>query len=514
MNIVDLVEKNARTYPDDIAYVELRPISKVRSQTSWIQFHEQTNQLANALLQKGIKKGRSVFLLGKNSIGWLKSYFAVLKTGAWIVPLNFRFTNDDILFCAEVAGPTAFIFDEEYAPRIEAIRHAMPTVKDFISIDQTQAKDTQSLDTLIKGASSESPELPSRNEEPCALYFTSGTTGTPKPVLLNHNSLFCTGMSEATNNHIDHKDSLLMMPPLYHLAIGHLLGLLIVGGKTVLLTEQIRPHYILEAVAGEKITYVFLLVPWALDLLEALDKGEIRKEDYDLTAWRFTQMGAQAIPPVLVKRLKGHFSHMRYDTTYGLSESAGPGVIHLGIQNEHKVGAIGKPSAMWSARIVDEQDRDVERGQVGELIVKGNGVMCEYYKNPELTAKTIRKGWLHTGDLARMDEDGFIFLVDRKKDLVISGGENIFPAEVEEAILRHPKVYDVAVIGTPDERLGEIVTAVIKTVSGETLTKEEINAFCEKNLPRYKRPRAFIFDDVPRSPTGKIEKPKLRAKYS
>ena len=204
---------------------------------------------------------------------------------------------------------------------------------------------------------------------------------------------------------------------------------------------------------------------------------------------------------------------MQYDTNYGLSESAGPGVIHLGIENERKVGAIGKSGLMWDVRIVNSQEKDVSQGVVGELVVKGTGVMKEYYKNPELTAETIRDGWLYTGDLCRIDEEGFIYLVDRKKDLVISGGENIFPVEIEEFILRHNKVHDVAVIGIPDERLGEIIAAIVEPKPDETLTEDEIASFCEQNLPRYKRPRRIVFDHVPRNPTGKIEKPKLRKKY-
>jgi acyl-CoA synthetase (AMP-forming)/AMP-acid ligase II len=205
---------------------------------------------------------------------------------------------------------------------------------------------------------------------------------------------------------------------------------------------------------------------------------------------------------------------MQYDTNYGLSESTGPGCVHLGIENEHKVGAIGKAGFNWETRIVNHKEEDVPRGEIGELIVRGNGVMKEYYKNPEKTAETIKNGWLYTGDVARMDSDGFIYLVDRKKDVVISGGENIYPVEIEEVLQSHPKVYDVGVIGIPDERLGEIAAAVIDPKPGETLTEAEINAFCEQNFPRYKRPRRIIFDKIPRNPTGKIEKPKMRQKYS
>ena len=513
MNVVDLVEKNARLFPDDIAYIEIRPVTKVRKEVTWIRFHERTNRLANALLDKGIEKGKSVLLMGKNSISWLESYFAVLKTGAWIVPLNFRFTNDEILFCVEVAKPSAFIFDGDYAARIHTLRQSMPSIKIYINIKEAHSGQGYSLETLMEGAQPGSPGIHLGNEEASALYFTSGTTGDPKPVLLTHGSVMCSALSEATNHHIEHDDHFLMMPPLYHLAIAHLLGLLVAGGVTVLLTEKITPEYIIESIDREGISVLFLLVPWALDLLNALDKGKISKDNYNLDKLRLTHMGAQAIPPSVVHRLKEYFPWMQYSTDYGLSESSGPGPVYLGPANEHKIGAIGKPTIMWDARIVDEMGRDVDKHEVGELIIKGDGVMREYYKNPDLTGKTIRNGWLYTGDLALEDDDGFIYLVDRKKDLVISGGENIFPVEVEEIIQRHPKVYDVAVIGIPDERLGEIVTAVIQAVDGETISIEEINDFCEKNLPRYKRPRSIIFDAVPRSATGKIEKPKLRKKY-
>jgi len=215
-----------------------------------------------------------------------------------------------------------------------------------------------------------------------------------------------------------------------------------------------------------------------------------------------------------VQRLKQYFPGMLYDTCYGLSEAAGPGVLNLGIENEHKIGATGKAGLLWDTRIVDHEGRDVAKGEVGELIVKGPGVMREYYDNPELTAETVRDGWLFTGDLARFDADDFIWVVDRKKDLVISGGENIFPVEIEKTIIQHPKVHDVAVIGTPDNRLGEIVTAVIQVVEGEKLLEEEISVFCEACLPRYKRPRCIIFDKVPRNPTGKLNKPLLRQKLA
>lgn len=292
------------------------------------------------------------------------------------------------------------------------------------------------------------------------------------------------------------------------------LGIFGLGGKGVLLLERITPQYIFETIAKETVTYAFLLLPWAQDILGALDRSEIRKEDHDLSCWRKMNMGAQPIPASVIKRWKEYFPYMEYETECGLTESGGPGMIHLGFGNEHKAGSVGKPGMLWDARIVNDKGEEVTPGEVGELIVKGNGVMKEYYKNPELTAQTIRNGWLHTGDMAKVDNDGFIYLVDRKKDIVIVGGENIYPVEIENVIRKHPKIYDVAVIGIPDDRLGEILAVVIDPKPGETLSEEEVNSFCEQSFPRYKRPRRIIFDKVPRNPTGKIEKPKLREKYA
>jgi acyl-CoA synthetase (AMP-forming)/AMP-acid ligase II len=205
---------------------------------------------------------------------------------------------------------------------------------------------------------------------------------------------------------------------------------------------------------------------------------------------------------------------MQYDTNYGLSESTGPGCVHLGIENEHKVGAIGKAGFNWETKIVDEKGHTLGKGKIGELAVRGDGVMQEYYKNPEKTAESLKDGWLYTGDMASMDDDGFIFLVDRKKDLIITGGENIFPVEIEDCLHNHKSINDVAVIGIPDVRLGEIAVAIIDLIPGNGVTEIELIEFCKLNLAKHKVPRKVIFDKVPRNPTGKIEKPKLRQKYA
>lgn len=513
-SISDMLAQNAKLYPDDTALIELKPSQKIRKEITWKQFDERANRIANALKDKGIGRDDKVIHWMMNSINWLEAYFGIIRTGAWAVPLNFRFTSRDFKYCADIAEAKAMILGEEFIERVEAVRPQLSTIQHYILASHNPPGNMASLEDVIRSSSPKMPEVELTDDDECGLYFTSGTTGDPKPILLTHKNMVCAAIIEEVHHYQARKDNFVLLPPLYHTgAKMHWFGNLLVGGKATILTE-INPRNIFEAVEKERGTIVWLLVPWVHDILVAMDKGELRKEDYDLSCWRLMHIGAQPVPPSLVHRWKKYFPRMQYDTNYGLGEASGPGCVHLGIENERKVGAIGKAGFNWEARIVNDSGEDVARGKVGELIVKGCGVMKEYYKNPAKTAETIRDGWLYTGDMARMDNEGFIYLVDRKKDTIITGGENIYPAEVEEILHRHPKIYDVAVIGIPDERLGEIALAIIAPKPGESLTEAEVFEFCEQNLAKYNRPRRIIFDKVPRNPTGKIEKPKLRQKFS
>ncbi len=514
MTIAEMLARNARMYPNDCALIELKPSEKIRKEITWKEFDERVNRIANALIDRGVSKGDKVIHLMMNSINWLETYFGIVRTGAWAVPLNFRFTSRDIKYCADIAEGKVMILGEEFTERVEAIRSQLPTIKDYIFVGQNLPEAMEDFEDVINKASPHPVDIELSDEDACGLYFTSGTTGAPKPILLTHKNMECAAITENRHHYQTHDDNFILIPPLYHTgAKMHWFGSLIVGGRATLLTE-ISPQYIFEAIHKERGTVVWLLVPWAQDILVALDRGELRKEDYDLSCWRLMHMGAQPIPVSLIRHWKQYFPDMQYDTSYGLSETTGPGCVNLGIENQHKLQATGKPGFNWETRIVNDKGENVAPGEVGELLVRGNGVMKEYYKNPEKTAETIKDGWLYTSDMAREDDDGFIYIVDRKKDVVITGGENIFPVEIEEVLRRHSKIYDAGVIGIPDERLGEIALAVIDPKPGETLTEEEVKEFCEQNLPKYKRPRRIMFDKVPRNPTGKIEKPKLRQKYA
>ncbi|MGA3174688.1 MAG: AMP-binding protein [Syntrophorhabdales bacterium] len=513
VHIGEILARNGRMYPNDIALIERLPSEKKRSTITWREFDEGANAFANALIARGIKKGDKVMQLMNNSIQWLIAYFGIVRTGAWVVPLNFRFTSDDIKYCADVAEPDILVFGEEFTDRISAVKDKLASVKHYICAGNGCPPFAESFSHVLAGASPAPPGVHITFVDPCGLYFTSGTTGQPKPILLTHLNMANACITENMHHFQTKKDVFICIPPLYHTgAKMHWFGSLIVGAPSVLL-KGVSPQWVLEAVSDERGTIVWLLVPWAQDILVKLDSGELKLADYELSQWRLMHIGAQPVPPALIIHWKKYFPDMDYDTTYGLSEGTGPNVVHLGIENIHKVGAIGRPGFNWEARIVDGSGTDVARGQPGELVVRGNGVMREYYKNPEATAKALRDGWLYTGDVARQDEDGFIYIVDRAKDVIITGGENVFPVEVEDFLHTHPAVKDAAAIGMPDERLGEIVAIVVDVVPGKELTEEELLKYCEK-LPRYKRPRKVFFGEVPRNPTGKIEKPKLRKRYS
>ena len=533
MPITELLVRNATYYKNDVALVEINPDVKniplvtwreysliessrggaFRKQMTWGEFDRKANKFANLLLTRGIKKGDKVAILLMNCLEWLPIYFGILKTGALAVPLNYRYTSDEILHCLKLADVDALVFGPEFIGRVEEILYQVPRVKNRFYVGDDCPSFADSYDRLIEYCSTQAPSIPIDDDDDGAIYFSSGTTGFPKAILHAHRSL----MHAATVEHAHHgqtrDDVFLCIPPLYHTgAKMHWFGSLYTGSKAVIL-RGVSPEWILRTVSEERCTIVWLLVPWAQDILDAIESGRVNLSDYHLEQWRLMHIGAQPVPPTLIKRWKSIFPHHAYDTNYGLSESIGPGCVHLGVENVHKVGAIGVAGYGWEVRIVNEQHEPIQSG-VGELAVRGPGVMKCYYHDEAATKEVLdADGWLYTGDMAEYDKDGFIYLVDRKKDVIITGGENIYPVQIEDFLRAHDAIKDVAVIGVPDKRLGEITCAIIEVKEGMSLTEEEVNAFC-MGMPRYKRPRRVIFAKVPRNPTGKIEKPLLRRTYS
>ena len=532
MVITDFLERNARLHPDDVALVEINPANqpspnttwrefsliestpggKYRREMTWRDFDVKANRFANLLMTRGVKKGDKVAILLMNCLEWLPIYFGVLKTGALAVPMNYRYSADEIKYCSELADVSVLVFGPEFTERVESVFMDLPMLKNRFFVGKDVPAFADSYDEMVTYCSSIAPAVEYDENDDAAIYFSSGTTGFPKAILHRHAALVASCKTEQNHHGQTRDDVFLCIPPLYHTgAKMHWFGSLLSCSRAVIL-KGVSPEWILRAVSEERATIVWLLVPWAQDILDAIDRGDVDLADYRLSQWRLMHIGAQPVPPSLIKRWKSVFPDHAYDTNYGLSESIGPGCVHLGVENIHKVGAIGVPGHLWEAEIVSPEGNPVEAEEVGELIVKGPGVMKCYYKNQKATDEILKDGWLYTGDMAKRDEDGFIYLVDRKKDVIITGGENLYPVQIEDFLRKHDKIKDVAVIGLPHERLGEIAAAIIEIKPDMTCTEEEINEFC-MDLPRYKRPRKIIFADVPRNPTGKIEKPKLREIY-
>ena len=534
MPLTCYLEQNAKLYGNEISLIEINPelvdkhnnlpwkeyslvetahVPGYRKTLTWNEFDNAANRCANLLLNSGVKRNDKVAILLMNCIEWLPIYFGVLRTGAVAVPLNFRYTSEEIKYCLGLADVSVLLFGHEFIERVDAIKEQIPKVEHLFFVGGNKPAFAEGFDKLVLRCPETQPNIVINDEDDAAIYYSSGTTGFPKAILHSHASLISSCITEQKHHGQTIDDVFLCIPPLYHTgAKMHWFGSLIAGSRAVLLRGA-NPKWILDAASKEKASIVWLLVPWAQDILDAIDSGEVDIEGYDLSHWRLMHIGAQPVPPSLIKRWKRVFPKHDYDTNYGLSESIGPGAVHLGIENIHKVGAIGVAGYGWRTKIIGEDGREVAQGEVGELAVAGPGVMKCYYRDPEATAAVLKGEWLHTGDMAKEDDDGFIYLVDRKKDVIITGGENIYPVQIEEFLHCFDKIKDVAVIGVPDSRLGEVAAAIVELKPGAESSEEEILLYV-KELPRYKRPQKVFFDSVPRNPTGKIEKPKLRIKYA
>ncbi|MBQ3151069.1 MAG: acyl--CoA ligase [Clostridia bacterium] len=530
MPITDILRQNVRLYGNDDAIIELNYEAdpnkswselelvqsanrySYRCSVTWREFDDMANRFANYLISLGIKKDDKVAILLMNCLEWLPAYFGILKTGAWAVPLNYRIPAEEIKYSLEKSEASVLLFGESSIERIDSIKDSLTGIRQFVFTGSNKPGYAVDFANVISQFPADDPNIPLTDDDFAAIYFSSGTTGLPKAILHKHQSLMCACITEQKHHGQTKDDIFLCIPPLYHTgAKMHWFGSFLVGGKAVLLRGS-KAEWILRAASDEKVSIVWLTVPWTQDVLMLLEENKVDISKYDFSNWRMLHIGAQPVPPSLISRWFKQFPNHQYDTNYGLSESIGPGCVHLGVENTHKVGAIGVPGYGWQVKIIDENGNEVPQGEAGELCVKGPGVMTCYYHDEEATNASLKDGWLLTGDVAMMDEDGFIYLVDRKKDVIIMGGENIYPVQIESYIMKHPAVKSVGVIGSYHARLGEIPIAVVELKDGAYCTEEELDEFCQ-GLPRFKRPKKYIFAPVPHNPTGKIEKPKLREMY-
>lgn len=525
MLVTELLKQNAARYPDQEALIAVESKGVVpfddasyaacRRAYTWAEFDRIANQVAQYYHSIGIGRGNKVAMMLMNCIEWLPVYFGILRSGAVVVPLNFRYHKDDIIRSVRFAEVDAMVLGYHCRDEVEKCLPQISEVRSFIYVGTDAECPTFAATWGASFALADpvEPGIVITAEDDAAIYFSSGTTGVPKAVVYSHGTLEKAWELEHSNHHQVHDDNFVLIPPLYHVGGKlHWMGNLPVGAKCVMLLGfQVDAFF--EVMRRERVTISFLLLPWVQDILFRLDSGQLDLTQYDTSSWRMLHMGAQPIPPITVRQMQRYFPNLAYEVSYGLTESGGPGCLNLPADRMDKLGSVGFPAKGWRARIVDRNGDPVEPEQPGELLLQGPGVMRGYYKDPEQTAEAIQDGWLHTGDLAKQDGDGFYYIVGRIKDVIISGGENVYPVQIEDFLRTHPAVQDAAVFGICDCRLGEAVVAQVELKSGAACTEEELMAFC-RGLPRFQRPKKIFLGEVPRNPTGKIDKKALRNQYS
>ncbi|TKD72048.1 fatty acid--CoA ligase [Pseudalkalibacillus hwajinpoensis] len=478
------------------------------------QWNHEVNRLANALLDAGVKKGDrvSTFLFNTVELGTL--FFSCAKIGAVLNPINFRLKSNEIAYIIEDAKPSIFVFEKMLEPVVSAIQENYPEVS-FWSIDEGAPAYAESYTQHLRLSSDREPAVDVDENDLYAIMYTSGTTGRPKGVMHRHRSMVEQSLMCGASLHLKQKDRGLVVAPMFHCAELHCSFLPRVHfGATNVILHHFEPKKVLETIQNEKIS-LFFAAPtmWNMILQEDYSR-------YDRSSLRVGLYGAAPMAPSLVTAVKNQLG-INLIQAYGMTEM-GPAVTFL---DEHeqlaKVGSAGRAAINHEVRVVrpnehgpSEPEDVLPSGEVGEIIVKGPSMMMGYYNRPDASETAMYKGWYHSGDLGYMDEENYLFVSDRVDDMIISGGENVYPREVEDAIHGHNAVLDVAVLGQPDEKWGEVVTAVI--VKKSSITAEELDRYCKEspNLADYKRPRKYLFvDELPRNASGKIQKFRLREQF-
>ncbi len=485
------------------------------------QLNERSNRLAHALADFGVKKGDMVAILQVNCPQYVETYFAVAKLGAIFSPLNFRAKADELIYMLNYCEAKVLFVGERYLDMVNSFRKDIPRVQQIISIDR-KADGMLHYEDLIARSSPDDVVADIGDDDVTILMFTAGTTGRPKGVPLTHNSFVSYMVTNVTHVDPEIEEVNLLTVPLYHVAGTQAVLAAIYGGRTLAMMRQFEVKEWMKTVQETKANRA-MLVPTMLKRI--IDDPDFSK--YDLSSLKVITYGAAPMPFEVIRKAIDVFPGVMFINAFGQTETAST-ITALGPEDHVITGtdeekakklkrlqsSIGRPMEDVEVRIVDEHGKEVPRGETGEIVARGPRVMSGYWKDAEKTAKAIRDGWLHTGDMGYMDEEGYIYLAGRGDDMIIRGGENISPEEVENVLYSHPKIEEAAVIGIPDPEWGQEPKAVVVLQKGEKATPEEIIEFCRQRLSSFKRPRYVAFvDELPRTATGKVLKRVLREQH-
>lgn len=480
---------------------------------SYEDMNRRVNSICSYLIENGVSKGDRVALLSYNCHQFMEIFFACGRIGAILVPLNFRLVGPELQYQLNDSKAKVIFLGHEFGPTVAQIISEIPSIIKYVLIDDDvpgfDADHYEKITQKYRVAKTCQTDYVVDMEDDFIIVYTSGTTGRPKGALLTQKNVLFTSLNQIIDFACTTNDTTLTMAPMFHVGGSFILTLpmLHVGG-TVVIMKAFDPNEALRLIEKHRVTVIFGVPAMWSAILNAEGISEV-----DLSSLRFTVSGGASQPLPVLKKIYQTFG-VPLTEGYGLSEASSCSTCLRWDDVEEKAGSIGKPFIHNCVKVVDHDGKEVEPGEIGEIVQSGATVMRGYFNNPTATNETIIDGWLHTGDLATIDENGFIYIKDRKKDMIISGGENIYPVEIEQVLHLHDKVADAAVIGVPDEKWGESVLAIVVVKPGQEMTFDEVIAHCKRNLASYKKPKAVEFvDELPRNPSGKVLKTKLRGQY-
>ncbi len=505
-NLGLFLSKRAILSPNLEAYVD----ADTPTRLTFAELNTRCNRLANALLTAEVEKGERIGFLLMNSIEFMEAYFAVAKIGAVVVPLNWRLTPDELEFILKDSGVTRLIFGEEFIPTVSELRSrgSKTDIKHWFQVlgDADLAPFAESYQGFRDAAEDSEPKIRAAADDMLYIMYTSGTTGLPKGVVHTHNTSIWAVLTVAATTYYQEQDRFLGALPMFHVGALMPLTVNVYRGATSIVMRSFEPVRAWELIQNERIT-IGLAVPAMLNFM--LQVPNIAQ--YDLSSLRWMLSGAAPVPIALMERYAE--LGIEIHQIYGLTETCGPACVIDAENAIAKIGSTGKAFFHTDIRLVKSDGSNCVPGEPGEILVRGPHVMREYWNRPDATAETIVDGWLHTGDIAITDEDGFIYIQDRIKDMIISGGENVYPAEIESVLLTHPHIIEAAVIGQNDKKWGETPFAIVVR-RDESLTVDAIKEYCANKLAGFKQPKRVEFaEQIPRNPSGKILKRMLREKY-